>query len=403
MESPTPGQLIDQLRSLPAAQPLLARLGDATGVHLVGGAVRDLLLGGSPSDLDLVVEGDAAQLAEKLGGEVRVHDRFGTSTVSLDGYVYDLARARRESYARPGALPDVEPASLTEDLLRRDFTVNALALAIGGPRAGELSSAPRALEDLSAERLRVLHERSFVDDPTRLLRLARYAGRLGFGVEPATAALAAEAIADGALSTVSGSRIGAELRMLARERDPVGALGAANQLGIDGAIAPGFGFEEPDLARRALKLLPADGRPDLLVLAVAARRMQASELERVLDALAFERSDRETIAAAATRADALAAALADAEADSELVELLAGSRPESAALAGALGEAAKAARWLEQLRHVRLEIDGADLLAAGVPEGPAIGRGLRAALAAKLDGLAPDREAQLAEALRAAR
>jgi hypothetical protein len=100
---PEPSALIEKVRLLPAARPLLARLGDrADGLYLVGGAVRDLLLGGTPFDLDLVAEGDAAALAASLGGQMTVHDRFGTSTVRLDGYVYDLARARRETYARPG-------------------------------------------------------------------------------------------------------------------------------------------------------------------------------------------------------------------------------------------------------------------------------------------------------------
>src|SRR3981081_4130691 len=169
---PTPSELIDRVRALPAAAPLLDRLGDEPGVYLVGGAVRDVLLGEKPVDLDLVVEADVMDVARRLGGSVRTYDRFGTSTVVLDGYTYDFARARREKYTAPGALPDVEPAGLAEDLLRRDFTVNALAIALGGVDAGDLSSAPQAVRDLLERRwLRVLHEQSFIDDPTRLLRL----------------------------------------------------------------------------------------------------------------------------------------------------------------------------------------------------------------------------------------
>ncbi len=191
-------ELVDRVRALPAAMPLLARLPDTPAVYLVGGAVRDLLLGGAPFDLDLVVEGDAAAFASSLGGELKVHDRFGTSTVTLDGFSYDIARARRETYAHPGALPDVAPAPLAEDLERRDFTVNTLALALAGDRAGELTWVPTALEDLDARRLRVLHDRSFIDDPTRLFRLVRYATRLGFEIEPHTRGLADRAIAGGA-------------------------------------------------------------------------------------------------------------------------------------------------------------------------------------------------------------
>jgi tRNA nucleotidyltransferase (CCA-adding enzyme) len=403
MDVPPAGALLASLRSLPAAAPLLERIGDEPGVHLVGGAVRDLLRGEAPAELDLVVEGDAAELASRLGGSARRHDRFGTSTVSLNGFTYDIARARRETYAHPGALPEVTPASLDEDLLRRDFTVNAAAIALSGPRAGELRTAPWTLDDLEARWLRVLHDRSFVDDPTRLLRLARYASRLSFAVEPHTRALAAQATQAGALSTVSGSRIGAELRLLAREAEPIAALQALSEHGLAAAIDPDLGLVDPALAARALALLPEDGRQDLLALALATRRVPQRRLAALLDALAFEAADRDVILATATRAEPLATALERATRASDVAQAAAGAPPELIALAGALGPAERASEWLTRLRRTALEIDGGDLIAAGVPEGPAIGAGLRAALAAKLDGRASGREQELEEALRAAR
>ena len=367
----------------------------------MGGVVRDLLLGGAPIDLDLVVEEDAEGFARSLGGSLTGHDRFGTATVVLDGFVYDIARARRETYAHPGALPDVEPAPLSEDLERRDFTVNAIALALAGDAPGELSAAPRALEDLEARRLRVLHDRSFIDDPTRLFRLVRYASRLGFEIEPHTLSLATAAIQGGALGT-SGPRIGAELRLLAREPDPVGGFIALRELGLDRAVHPGLGLDDAALARRALALLPADARRDRVVLALAARRVPPEELPELLDSMAFEADDRDAIVATAARAEEVARALAAATAPSEIAAVAAGAPAELIAVAGALGPEAPAREWLEALRHVRLSIDGRDLIAAGVPEGPAIGRGLRAALAAKLDRRACDRDQELAEALNAA-
>lgn len=395
-------KLLEQAIALPAARPLIFRLPEAPKVHLVGGAVRDLLLGGAPIDLDLAVEGDAVALAISLGGEIQVHDRFGTSTVRLDGFTYDIARTRRETYAEPGALPDVEPAPLLQDLQRRDFTVNAIALALAGDTAGELGAVPAALEDLDARRLRVLHDRSFIDDPTRLLRLVRYATRLQFEIEPHTRALADAAISAGALRTLSGSRIGAELRLLAREPDPVQALAGLRLLGLDTAIHPGFGLDDENLARRALALLRDDGRRDRLALAAAARGVPAPELAALLDSCAFEAEDRDAIVLAASRAGQVASALAAAGAPSEIAAAVGGAPPELVAMAGALGAAPQAREWLDRLRHVRLEIDGRDLLAAGVPEGPAIGRGLRAALAAKLDRRASGREQELAEAVHAA-
>jgi tRNA nucleotidyltransferase (CCA-adding enzyme) len=412
---PAREELIARVRALPSAAPLLAAVGDEPGIYLVGGAVRDLLLGGgadqsrgdggSPqgTDLDLVAEGDVAALAARLGGPYVLHQRFGTATVMLNGNSYDLAMARRETYGEPGALPDVSPATLREDLLRRDFTVNAIATALGGPRAGELRAVPNAIEDLSAGRLRVLHDRSFIDDPTRLLRLARYASRLGFEVEPGTLALARAAVDDGALETVSGSRIGSELRLLAREDDPVSALAALGPFGVDRAIHPRFGVTDLELARRALALLPPDGRRHVLALALASADIPPADLAALLDELAFDAESRDGILAAAGGAEAAAGGLAAATRPSEMAAAVGGGPLELVALAGALGPEDRAREWLERLRHVRLAIGGADLIAAGVPQGPAVGRGLAAAMAAKLDGSVSGREQELAEAVRAAR
>jgi len=383
------------LRALPAAAPLYDVLGADRGVWVVGGAVRDVLLGGAPVDLDVVVEGDAIGMARRLcaalDGELVAHERFGTATVSAGGHVWDLAGARAETYARPGALPDVRPGTLAEDLLRRDFTVNAIALSLDG----RLESASRALDDLDARRLRVLHDASFRDDPTRLLRLVRYATRLGFAVEPKTDALAAAALADGALATVSAARVGAELRLLLREP---GALAALAWI-AEWPLVAGFGFDAA-LAARALELLPADGRRDLLLLAVACREVAA--LADWLDGLELPAAERDLVVAGA-RAEGVEAALAAAARASEIAAAVAGEPVEAVAVAGALGAEGPARRWIDQLRHVRLTIDGGDLLAAGVSQGEAIGRGLAAALRAKLDGDAPDRAAELAVALAAAR
>jgi tRNA nucleotidyltransferase (CCA-adding enzyme) len=397
--------LIKQVRAMPSGAALLARLPAdlVPAVYLVGGSVRDLMLGCVASDLDLVVDGPAAMLADRFGGRARSHDRFGTVTVTVDGAAYDVATARRERYAHPGALPEVEPASLDEDLLRRDFTVNAIAIALTGPERGRLRAAPGGLRDLSQRTLRVMHAASFIDDPTRLLRLARYRARLGFTVDQLTLRLARAAVEGGALGSVSGARVGNELRAIAREREPIGALRALRELAIDQAIAPGFGIADPDLAQRAFGLLPADGRRELLALALAARGLSASALRALLDDLAFESEERDAIVVAATRCAQLAEALRAAARPSEIAAAVGGASIEMVAIAGALGPAQPARQWLSVLRHVALQIHGSDLLAAGVPQGPAIGRGLRAALAAALDGRAASRELQLQEALAAAR
>jgi tRNA nucleotidyltransferase (CCA-adding enzyme) len=404
MPPPSPSSdIADRLRALPTAEPLLGVLPEA---WIVGGAVRDVLLGGASADLDVVIEGDAVaaarRLGEALGGSVTVHDRFGTATVTAGGHVYDLATARAESYARPGALPDVRPGTLEEDLLRRDFTVNAIAVRLDG----RVVAVPQALEDLDARLLRVLHDASFRDDPTRLLRLVRYATRLGFAVEPSTRALADAALAGGALATVTPTRVGAELRLLLREPSALAAL--AGVAAWEGAP---LGIElslDPAVAERALTLLPAEGRGDLLLLAVACRSVAPASLAAWLDALGFVARDRDTVVAAA-QAEGIEGRLAAAGRPSEIAAAVRGAPLEAVALAGALGgspgaDGATAARaWLDDLRHVRLAIDGADLLAAGVPQGEAVGRALAAALRAARDGDAPDRDAQLAAALAALR
>jgi len=403
VDIPSPAELLQRLRALPASAPLLQRLADEPPVYLVGGAVRDLLLEREPLEFDLVVEGDPDLVAQRLGGARRVHDRFDTSSVDLDGFRYDLARARSETYSRPGALPDVRPAGLHEDLRRRDFTVNAAAIALAGERAGEFIAMPTAVEDLEANVLRVLHDQSFLDDPTRLLRLARYAARLRFHADAHTLALAHAAVAGGAVATVSGARLGAELRLLAREPDPLGALSALGDLHVDAAIDPDFGLGDPALAQQALELLVEGERRDRLVLALAAHRIPPARLAVLLDSLSFSAGDRDAILGTATRAQAMSGALAQATRPSEIAAAAEGAPPELIAFAGALGAPEPARDWLTRLRHIRLAIDGSDLLAAGVPSGPAIGQGLRAALAAKLDGRAPNEEAELAQALRAAR
>src|SRR3954453_7100029 len=171
---------MDLLREAPGADIVFEAVAGEAGVYVVGGAVRDALLGRIPKELDLVVEGDAIELAtraaRRVNGSVVAHDRFRTATVSADGFAFDLASARRETYPRPGALPEVAlGATIAEDLARRDFTVNALAVRLAD---GELTAWPGARDDLGARLLRVLHDRSFIDDPTRMLRLVRYAARL---------------------------------------------------------------------------------------------------------------------------------------------------------------------------------------------------------------------------------
>ncbi len=419
--------VLERMRGLPGAQELLDLAAGRDDVEIVGGAVRDLLLERAPRELDVVVASDASSFARDLasrlgiataGGPdapcgIALHERFGTALVWWPGGRVDIARRRAESYSAPGALPDVRPGTPEQDLLRRDFTVNAIAVALGGSKMGSLSAVPHALEDLAGSRVRVLHERSFVDDPTRLLRLARYLARLQFEPEQHTAELAAQAIADGELRNVSGARIGAELRLLLCEPDPLAALARLSDLDILEALHPGLRFEQ-QLARGALAVLPGDGRPEVLLLAAlllgigrdgTAHPEQA--MLTLLDHLEFTAGNRDRVLRSALAAPPLPARLEAAGTPSQLTEAIGGAPVEAVALASSLAEleerpaaAAAAARWLSDLRHVRLLITGDDLLAAGIPPGPEIGRRLGLALRRKLDGeLDGDRAAEMSAAM----
>jgi tRNA nucleotidyltransferase (CCA-adding enzyme) len=419
--------VLEKLRTLPGGAELLRLARGREDAALVGGAVRDLLIGSAPRELDVVVGGEASAFAQELAaalaaegaGELptaRVHERFGTASVERGTARIDIAERRAEAYRSPGALPEVRPGSIDEDLRRRDFTVNAISVSLGGPQRGAVQAVERAVEDLAGGLLRVLHERSFIDDPTRLLRLARYRARLGFDVEERTAALAGEALRAGAVNSISGARSGGELRLALQEADPLGALAAMHELGVLSAIDRSLDFDS-ELACTALELLPEDARADVvLVASLLLRRSSTAEeqpqrrISELLDRLEFTAAVRERITSAARLAPVLAIKLRCGEqVDRSVRADFSAHTPETIALAGALAEPGSRERttglvreWFQSGRHVRLAITGEDLLAAGIAEGPEIGRRLELALRKKLEGELPDdRDCELRAALEA--
>lgn len=431
--------VLEGLRELPGGRELLELARGRTDVELVGGAVRDLMLGRTPRELDVVVGDDAAAFAGELARRLNAlsgqsprehfqssfHERFRTALVWWQSGRIDVATRRSERYPQPGALPEVVEGTPEEDLRRRDFTVNAIALPLGGAQRGELRSVPGALEDLSAGRLRVLHNRSFTDDPTRLLRLARYRARLSFAIDEHTAGLAATAISSDALATISLARIGVELRLALSEADMVAALTSIEGLGLLKALPVQLRFDE-QIARKALALLSEAGggiRPDLLLLTLLLApprypleydlyEEKRNDIVWFLSGLQFTAADRDVVLRALTEGGELAGGLAAAqEVPSRIYDAASRASLEAVALVGATtafrvvddGPITLAARrWLTELRHVRLQITGEDLLAAGIPEGPEVGRRLDVALSRKLDGeLRGGRQAELQAALEA--
>ena len=364
-----PDSLGQALDALEGVDDLRAKL-NGQQAWLVGGAVRDLLLGGSRADLDVVVEGDAAAVAALLGAESKAHERFGTASVEVAGVRVDIAAARRETYSHPGALPEVEPASLSDDLERRDFTVNAMALPLSGE--AELIDPHGGKADLEAGVLRVLHPGSFEDDPTRALRAARYAARLGLDLEPETAKLLQAAD----LSTVSVDRVDAELARLLAEESAPGALELLAKWGLAG-IDEGA----PDRARAARERLADPAWAELV-----------GGADAMSEAARPSEGTRRAVAALTRRIP---------QRPSEGMAVAAGFRPVELLMAR-IASAEWLDEWASEWSHVTLEITGDDLMEAGVAQGPAVGRGLGAALAARLDGEISTREEQLRVALAAA-
>jgi tRNA nucleotidyltransferase (CCA-adding enzyme) len=412
----SPAQVLHRLSGLPGGPELLAQARRRGDVALVGGAVRDILLGHWPRELDVTVREDAAGLAHELAASVSpseraygepvepiLHERFGTASVAWRYGRIDIAERRTESYPAPGALPEVRPGSFEEDLRRRDFTVNAIALPLHGAESEGLVSVPGALDDLRGGRLRVLHEASFIDDPTRLLRLARYAGRLGFEIEQHTRELAVQAAAGGALGTVSGGRIGSELWLAAREETGIAAFSDLDALGVLRALGIPAAFDAA-LAHEADKLLPPDGSRATLLMGLALLAQEETDVFQTMERLESTQEQAQAVFGVAGAAPVIA---------EHLLERVEGRRrvwfdrttPEGMAAGGALAarrspDAIGVLReWLDAERHVRLEIDGNDLLAAGVPEGPEVGLRLLLTLTRKREGKLSGREEELRAAL----
>jgi len=389
------------------------KLAEAQGraVFAVGGFVRDLLLVRAPArvpDLDLVVEGDGIafgrRLAEETGGHLVVHAAFGTA--SLEGGTtpdgtrigrVDIASARRERYGMPGALPDVSPASINLDLGRRDFSVNAMAVALGPSAWGRLLDPFGGQRDLAARRLRVLHPLSFVEDPTRIWRGARYAARLGLKPDASFSRALALAWRAGEYPALSGQRLHAELDLVMDEPDPWGVLGLLLGWGALRIWDPGF-----RVTRRSRGRLSAASRlaawahgagvaveaGGLSLVALLFDQPQATA-ERCLRRLAVAGVDAARLNATTARSLARRVGAQASLRPSQVAEML---RPApEAALLGAWLCGGRRARgriewFLGQGRGARPLSSGDDVVAAGVPRGPRVAQALALLRDLRLDG-----------------
>ncbi len=374
--------------------------------------MRDLLLKRASPDLDLAVEGSveaiAEALADRLEAQVRRTTDFMTSTLVLDdGLELDLARARTETYPEPGCLPVVEAAMLLDDLDRRDFSVNAMAMALAPERFGELIDPLGGREDLERRRLRVLHDDSFEDDPTRMLRAVRFMLRLDFTLEAHTADLLARAVDQRRAADLSGARLRNELAVIFREA-PARGLTALADLGL----FAGMGFASATRgACEAARLLPRAARAigidlsetDTLPACLAVYAgLSGQDPAALAKRLMLDACARDAVMEGAGAVSEPPRVLCDPAGASEMVFALRGLCSAAALAVWTVLDddgRGRLERYWRELRGTCADIDGSDLIEAGYQPGPGFTDALDAALAAKLDHGA-GRDEQLSAATR---
>lgn len=407
--------------SVPLVEAVLARARKhRLAVYLVGGPVRDLLLGVEMRDVDLIVEPrgdvDAARLAREAapdGAKVQTHERFGTASIETAEGEVDLAGLRRERYAHAGALPQVEPGTLEDDLLRRDFTVNALALPLTGAarrKPADVIDPCDGLADLAAKRLRILHEASFKDDPTRALRAARLAPRLGFSLARGTRNALRDALREGVFGKVSGDRFRREVDRCFEDaqlgQNPTEALRRLADWHVLTAIEPGLELPRKAVAPlrrlgRALEVPPWRGprvRPGGAGLAVWLAEVPPALRRRTLERLAVRGELASRIAGFARARDQWLRQLRGTRGRGGVDGALTEIDEERLYALHAFGEAPvrrRIARWAAEDRYRRAPVTGSDLVELGL-DGPAVGKALERIRAAYLDGAVQNREEALA-------
>jgi tRNA nucleotidyltransferase (CCA-adding enzyme) len=380
-------------------------------LFVVGGFVRDLLLGEPNLDMDLVVEGNAIRLArrlaQKIGARSRSHRRFGTAKVILEGREaefgipsLDFAAARLEFYAHSAALPEVESSNIKADLHRRDFTINTLAIRLDSDHYGRLLDFYGGEQDLHDGLIRVLHSLSFIEDPTRIMRAARFEQRLGFEIEPRTAELIGNALP--MLGRVSAERIRHELYLILREPEPERVLGRLDELSVLSQIHPKLSCTEETCQRFARLRQMAEAAawdvavtesgqpPPGLYLAVWTCDLSRREVEGLVSLVKPFRQDVELLREVMqlqSRSEALAQPdLANHEVYELLRHSTSGSRLAYWLCNGDRRVQRRLWRYESELRHVEPVVDGTYLKGLGLEPSPLFGQVLGAVRDARLDG-----------------
>jgi len=363
-------------------------------IYLVGGVVRDLLWGQANLDLDLVVEGNAIELAQQLRkinqGKITTHPRFNTAKLQWDNWSVDLATARCETYDKPGALPSVTPSSIDNDLSRRDFTINAMAIHLNPGFYGRLVDPYGGRNDLKHKIIRVLHEKSFTDDATRIWRALRYEQRLDFHLERKTLNLLQRDIS--MLDTISSDRLRYEIECILQERYPEKVFRRAEELGVLAklhSVLKGNGWlvEKFDQARRLTSPQP----PEIgLYLALLAYPLTGEEIERLISRLRLSKSLAQALRDTIAVKNKMRSLSTPGLSPSVIYRLLDGySSP--AIVANSLATESPVAShnirlFLNRLRYIETSLTGGDLIRMGIVPGPHIREILDRLHKARLDG-----------------
>jgi tRNA nucleotidyltransferase (CCA-adding enzyme) len=394
----------------------------STRAWLAGGPIRDLLMGRPLSDLDFVFEGDGISFAEEvagvLGGKLIVHERFGTARVEVNARAHlDIASARQESYPFPGALPKVVAGDIDSDLKRRDFTINAMALPVGPEQGGSLLDPLGGSSDIQKGHVRVLHEHSFTDDPTRILRAERFAARFGFAIEEETESLMHAAIDGGALQTVSPARLGTEVILLLKEEAPEAGLTGFERRGLWSQLLgeswrvpldlKGLGERVQDAIEWYAQIPNREESAERWIVwwLCLVVHMDGTEARRVVTEFQMGREAQLATTDASRRYEqAKEVILGEICAESALYEALDALVPEMlVCLASVLRDARVRDRldwFVTTLRATEPWVTGQDLQELGVPETSARSDLLRRLLHGQLDGRFTDRDMAIAEAKR---
>ncbi len=361
--------------------------------YLVGGVVRDMLLSYPSFDLDLVIDGDAVKLAQQVAKVTRAklvsHPRFGTAKLNYGDFTLDMATVRDETYTMPGALPTVAPGTLQDDLLRRDFSINAMAISLNQSNYGELIDPYQGKGDLESHLIRILHPNSFRDDATRILRAIRYEQRLGFKLEPQTTHSLKANIT--MLDTISGDRIRHELELIFRERQPEHALKRLDELGVLQQIIPslkgnGWIAEKFNKAR----LLNKPGQLPALYLCLLVYHIGAEENEQFIHRLNIPAKLTQALHDTHQLKSQLSFLSRPSLKPGGIYYLLHRYNPlaiqANAIAAESPATCHKLELFLRKLRYIKTILSGEDLKQMGISAGPQLGEILQALHQAKLDG-----------------